>query len=159
MFGILFICFLLVISFFGFFYYRTYLDHYTDHAQETLSTIADLKVNSILEWKNERYGDAESVRSKPEITFLLNQIINNKNLEKSKKEILIHLSQLPFMNQYEMFVFDLQGNTVFSFHLKDAEIPQAVKLIKKEVVLTKKIALVDLYRNEISKKISPRRPR
>ena len=64
-FGVLFLLVAAAIIEAGVFYYRTYQRHFRADAERQLSTIADLKVAQIADWRRERLADANYVQRTP----------------------------------------------------------------------------------------------
>lgn len=60
---------------------------------------------------------------------------------------------MPSINQYDLFIYDLQGNIVFTFPEKITEISKSVKEVENTVIQSRKISFVDLYQNETTQKI------
>ena len=126
---------------------------YREHAQQTLSSVADLKVNSLLEWRFERVQDADFIKKQLDLSKLSNSVIKNLYSKEFREEVIDHITQMQSINQYEVIILDVSGNQQFTFPGDVPPISKNPKAFVAESVSTKKIIAVDLYRSEINNKI------
>ena len=68
---LIFVLFTIGIITAGVLYYKSNEKHYRTEVEQQLTAIADLKVSQIVQWRNERLGDAEMFFGNRDFTCLL----------------------------------------------------------------------------------------
>jgi hypothetical protein len=126
---------------------------YREHAQQTLSSVADLKVNSLLEWRFDRIQDAEYIQNQLELSNLsLSETKTLTNVDFQEK-VIDRITQLQSISQYEVLILDTNGKQIFSFPKNVTPISNIPKSLLEKALMTKKITFIDLHRNSFNQKI------
>ncbi|MDP3148252.1 MAG: PAS domain S-box protein, partial [Ignavibacteria bacterium] len=84
----------------GYSYYKSYEKQFRLEIENQLSSIATLKVNQIVQWRNERLGDAKVFYNNVEFSKLVQQFITNQNDLGTKKRIQAWIDQVRSGYQY-----------------------------------------------------------
>ncbi|MEW5957601.1 MAG: PAS domain S-box protein [Chloroflexota bacterium] len=95
----------------GYLYYRHYEQQYRLEVERQLSTIAALKVDELVQWRNERLGDAAVLYQNPAFTTLVQQYFENPADAQAQDRLQRWLEQLRAAYRYDrVFVLDAQGS-------------------------------------------------
>lgn len=138
---------------FGFFYYDTYKKHFRDHVQENLTTVADTKISSFLEWRQNRIQDTLAIQQKLELSKLeIAGKFDLLSLEYQNK-VFAQLAELQSISQYELLIFKPNGHLAFSFPKNKAPFSVATVSLIHKVAESGKIEWFDLHRMEQTDKI------
>jgi len=138
----------------GTLYYSNQKDHIKQDKYNELSAIADLKVNQISKWREERLGDAAVIFANPFIVSHMQQWIDKERTAELKVKITTFLSSL--INAYDyssIFLFDPQGNVQLSVGRESAPLDNHVRKLISEALQTKKVVLSDLYQSDTSRNV------
>jgi len=137
----------------GIFYYKQEKERIKKELQENLTTIADLKVKEITEWRNERLGDATIIFNNHLIINEIQEWFRNPS-SVYKSEILEWFTTIQkFFGYQNILLIDAKGNMRLSVHdEKDLFGPDARRLFA-EAMKSRKIIFSDLYRSKMSNAI------
>jgi len=92
--------------------YTTFESHYRDQVNRQLTAIADLQVQEVVNWRNERLGDAELIKRSSAFAALLQTYLEDPAQPQAKAQIQTWLDSLHEIYQFHSLVFiDTQGNT------------------------------------------------
>ena len=132
----------------GYLYYVQQKEHLRKETGNNLSSIADLKVKQIANWREERLADAETIYNNPLIISPIQQWLNSGSSE-IKQKILIWMKSLQEHHHYKSIILiDIKGNIQLAVpDGKEMLGLNAKKLIQEEVG-KKKVIFSDLYRSE-----------
>jgi PAS domain S-box-containing protein len=153
---LIFIFLFLLISVFitAFFYYRFQQRRIVDERQNELAAIADLKVQQITQWRNERIGDAESVFENALVAYQVKSYLQFPNELDGKNEVLSWLHSFLKNNEYQtVYLLDISGTVRLSSSTFADPIGTPVQKLIKEAIVRKKIILSDFQRTNDSSKI------
>lgn len=134
--------------------YRAYKKHYRIEVEHRLSAIAELKVAELQQWRRERLGDADILISNTHLHEFIRRYLKNPKDNDSADRISDFLSQYPERYDYDQVsLLDLEGNTRLSIPPNNQ--PTSATLLEniQDPSKSKKIILVDFYRNESDKRI------
>ncbi len=137
----------------GLFYYKQEKERIKQELQKELTTIADLKVKEITDWRNERLGDATIIFNNHLITNGIQEWFRNPS-SVYKREILEWFTTIQkFFGYQNILLIDAKGNMRLSVHdEKDLLGPEARRLFT-EAMKSRKIIFSDLYRSKMSNAI------
>lgn len=143
---VIFVLLSIVVWYLGTLYYQSQRDRIKTEKYSELSAIANLKVNEIITWRNERLNDGELISSNPLIRDEILSLLKNKD-PKTKQNINKWLESLLMFYDFESVIF-LDKNENLIFYLPDNENgkkqTQHRYSFKKEPV-NKKCELTDLH--------------
>ncbi len=159
LFRLLIVYFLLIIVLtgLGYIYFEDRKNEILNQRKDELSVIAELKVNQIVNWRNERLGDASKLVPIFEDSNKINQLLRIQNKEEHNKL---------FYGWVRHFYDYLEYNGIFLYSTSLKEIAfksktgENIPLGKYEndlasrAIKNKEIILSDLYRNEFDKTIN-----
>ena len=129
----------------GYFYY-TYQVALLERAKETeLNTIADLKVNQIMAWRQERLNDAQLIFNDPHLAAEVQEWFKGQGQPGQEDKISQHLSGLKQGSVVAATLFDPRGMVRLSTPEVRAELLPLIKPIALEAIRTESIIFHDLY--------------
>ena len=138
----------------GSFYYRSQQRRIINEKQNELAAIADLKIQQITQWRNERLGDVEIVLGNSLITHQVQYYFQSPNDLSRKNEILSWLHSFLKNNEYQAaYLFDTSGTVRLSSLTFADTIGTPVQKLIKEATVRKKTILSDFQRTNDSSKI------
>lgn len=143
---IIFILLSIVVWYLGTLYYKSQKDRIKTEKQNELVSVANLKVNEIETWKNERINDAELIIGNPLIKNELIEILQNRN-SKNKAGILIWFNSLLDLYDFEsIYLFDRNEKLVLYMPEDEVSNEQSLYNISyKEVNESKNCFISDSY--------------
>ena len=129
----------------GYFYY-TYQVALLEGAKETeLNTIADLKVNQIMAWRQERLNDAQLIFNDPHLAAEVEDWFKGQGPPGQQDKISQHLAGLKYGSMVAGALFDPQGRVRSSTPELRSELYPLIKPIAMEAIRTESIIFHDLY--------------
>jgi len=132
----------------GYLYYEKQKQHFKKEIQNELSAIADLKVKQIVNWRENRLGDAETIFNNPLIVPHIRQWLKSGPYD-IKQEILIWMRSLQEHYHYKsIIILDTKGNIRLAFPDGKEILGQDAKRFAREAINTKKVIFSDLYRRK-----------
>lgn len=115
-------------------------------AENELITVANLKINQIISWRNERISNAKEIMESP---FFIEGILNwiNTGSELSKENILRKFQSIKNTYNYEdIFLTDTSGNVLLSLSGKKNISSQPALQEMDTAFTNKKAVLTDFYK-------------
>jgi len=139
--------------FIGYQYYKNYKNQFKANIENQLHEVADLKIDGIKFWRNERKGDAAALYRNEVFSEYVNNYFSNPKDEISKRKIQIWLRQFYSGFGYNaVFLTDTLGNKKFI-------IPELPELPKSDVspenydsLRMGKVVFEDFYFNKFKNK-------
>ena len=138
----------------GYFYYHGYEKFYRDKNEQELSAIAELKVDELKVWREERLADAALIFENAPLADLVRRYFQDpldKDVKRQIGDFLDTYTHHPGYDQVRLI--DPQGVTRLSFPADRAQASAAVVTRIPEVMASRKITIVDLYRHDHDKQI------
>jgi PAS domain S-box-containing protein len=108
----IFVFFLMVLGFIisGYVSYRNFEQGFRHQAENQISSIADLKVSELVNWRRERLGDAQAFYRNPVFSGLVERYFENPADIKTKNQIISRLEFYQSFAQYDMVcLLDVKG--------------------------------------------------
>ena len=138
----------------GYLYYINYEKQYRTEIENQLSSIAELKVSELVQWRKERLGVAEIFYKNTEFSGLVKHFFDNQNNFDAKKRIQVWLEHIHTAYQYNrVCLHDNKGNERFLFPntlgLHSSNFHKRIS----DVIKSGKITFEDFYLNEQDKHI------
>jgi PAS domain S-box-containing protein len=132
----------------GYLYYAQQKEHLRKETGNNLSSIADLKVKQIANWREERLGDAETIYNNPLIISHIQQWLNSGSSE-IRQEIRIWMKSLQEHYHYKSIILiDIKGNIRLAVPDGKEVLGPDAKKLTEEAVGKKKVIFSDLYRSK-----------
>jgi len=138
----------------GYFYYRNYEKRYRAEVERQLSAIADLKAAELVQWRQERLGDAAIFYKNPNFSDLVRLYLQKPEDEEMRARLKTWLRHLQAGVHYnEVFLLDAHGRKVMAAADEQRPISRQVILKAVEVLGTKQVGFKDFYRNEFDQRV------
>jgi hypothetical protein len=129
----------------GYFYYA-YQVALLERAKEAeLNAIADLKVNQIMAWRQERLNDAQLIFNDPHLAAGLQDWFKGQGPPGQEDKISQQLASLKQGSFVAAALFDTHGLVRFTTPEVNSELLPLIKTIALEAIRTKRIILHDFY--------------
>ncbi|MEI6127517.1 MAG: PAS domain S-box protein, partial [Pseudomonadota bacterium] len=133
----------------GYFYYRTYEKNYKLGVEQQLSTITDLKVLEISQWRKERLGDASTIFKNPAFTKLVKRWFENPDDAETQALLQEWIFRLRDSFQYDRIrLVDAQLTTRMTMPAGAPPLSGVVSERAVETLRSGQIVFQDFYRNE-----------
>jgi PAS domain S-box-containing protein len=99
----------------GYLSYRAYAREFQFRIEKELNVAANLKIDALSNWRNERYGDADSLAQNAEFTELAVKVVANPQDNSSMAYMQDWLDAIRSSYSYrEVFLLDDTGNLIIS---------------------------------------------
>ena len=139
------LCFAAMIVVTGFLYFRNEAANARRTAQDQLSAIARLKVDQIVNWRNERLGDAGSLTDSPFLSRALAEWTETNN-SALKEELLLFFQALSKHYQYSDILFVGMDNRIrLSLQDRSPSVPSLIKDAATVAFKKQKPVMMDLH--------------
>ena len=133
----------------GYFAYRSYEKNYRIEIEQQLSTIAESKVDQLVQWRKERIGDGQFFYKNELFSAIVKRYIHNQNDRDAKRGILSWVRQVQRVYNYDlMMLLDAQWNTILVFPENKERARLIIDKKNTEILLSGNIAFQDFYRND-----------
>ena len=134
------------VSALGYLSYRSYAQDFRARVERELSGVATLKVEALSNWRDERYGDAQSIAQNTAFATLAEKIIVNPNDTTSKVDLQNWLDSVRSSYSYnEVFLMDVEGNLILSSPDGISQPIQHLVVQIPETLKTNQITWVDFH--------------
>jgi len=132
----------------AYFTYRNYEKNYRAEIENELSSVTDLKVNQLVQWRKERLGDANIFYKNDLFSTIVKRFIQNKNDRDAKTGIIGWAGQVQRAYNYDlMMLLDAQLNTILVFPENKERARLVIDQRNTEILISGNIAFQDFYRN------------
>jgi PAS domain S-box-containing protein len=139
----------------GFLYYRNYEQHFRLGVEQQLSSIAELKIEEIMQWRKDRLSDANSLYKNDAFTELVQRLINNTpDAGGASWQLKEWLGKIQSSYGYkQILLVDRQGIRKMLINGKD-DYTYAVELKNlAEILKNKVVTFLDFHRDSPGKPI------
>ena len=148
-FWLIFILFAIGILTSGYFAYHNYENNYRKEIEHQLSSIAELKVNQLVQWRKERLSDAVLFFRNRSFSSHVKHYFNNRKDIDTKKRIQIWIKQLASTYSYNRIcLHDITGFEHFSLPENTIEPSHMFVQGSTEAIKSGEIVFQDFYRDE-----------
>jgi PAS domain S-box-containing protein len=138
----------------GYFYYKSQLTSIRQEKYNELKAIADLKVNQIQNWINDRRADVIAVTRSPFFIGGVNQWLKDTGNVQLKQEIIERLRLIQKEHGFENIFLAAPNDRLL---LSVITISEGFHSIRKQIIteagIKKEVVFTDLYSDQIEKKI------
>ncbi|MEW6054144.1 MAG: ATP-binding protein [Nitrospirota bacterium] len=132
----------------GYYYYRGQLENAMKEKMKELSAIADLKVEQIEHWREERMIDASYIYNNPVIADQIMHLQKNPSSSVHRRDILGWMKPVQENRHYEqMYLFDREMNVLIALPEQHGEFCPEMKMHLEQAMHTKRVLMTDLFRN------------
>ena len=151
----LFIVFAIIAIIAGSLYFYREKELLLEQRKEALAAVADLKVNGILQWRNERRADAQRIFDNPLLAAELGKRLNGV-MSASDDRLLRSWAeaQRKVVEYSRIVLLDGRGNVLISTSEKDSGIDTDMRPSIDLALSEKRIVFSDFYKNDANGKIS-----
>jgi PAS domain S-box-containing protein len=138
----------------GYLYYRSYERHYRGEVERQLSAIAELKVDDLMHWRDERLGDAAVFHKNAAFAALVKRHFGQPEDLETQAQIRTWLSRFQAARQYDrVMLLDAQ----FSKRMTEPDGPERITAFvsqsTSERLRAGEIVFEDFYWNEVNQHI------
>ncbi len=151
---LIFLFLIISISIAAYSYYRFQQRRIIDEKQNELAAIVDLKIQQIIQWRNERLGDAGIIFENILIANQVRSFFQSPNELNRKNEVNSWLQS--FLKHYgysAALLLDTMGIVRLSNPAAEEDIRPQVRELIKEAIIQKEVILTDFHRSDDSSKI------
>lgn len=129
----------------GYFYFLNYQKHYRTEVEGTLSSIVDLKVSDLMQWRKERLGDASIFYKNANFSGLVQRFLKQPRNADARERLRRWLQLLQAAHNYDkVFLIDING-------VERMSVPDFPKHFLhdnfSEVLSSKQVSFLDLHRD------------
>jgi hypothetical protein len=130
-------------------YYRNYEQQYRGQVERQISAIAELKMNELVRWRQERLGDAAVLYKNPAFSSLAARYLENPRDAEAQGLVQAWLESYLAYAQYDrMRLLDTQGVTRLSVPAGVPPVSAAVAQRIPEALQSGQVTLVDFYHGD-----------
>jgi len=149
---IIFLILVIAINVLGYLYYENQKEQIGKEKQKDLSTIANLKVAQIVNWRKERLGDLSAVLGNPFIISEIHEWIHNPNNARQRASISTWMNSLSEIYHYDrIIIINSEGDIrLLAPEGQDVLGPNDKRLIG-EAINNKRTIFSDIYSSENAK--------
>src|ERR1022692_934149 len=149
---LIFVCLSAGIVTTGYFYYRAYEKHYRSDIERQLSSIADLKVGDLVQWRKERLDDANMLFRNPAFSSLMRR--EEQGDTEARRQLQTWVEKFQTANGYaSASLIDAEGVTRTLSPTDPAPLSSTLSRRLPEVLRSGQFAFQDFYRDEHDKRI------
>jgi PAS domain S-box-containing protein len=138
----------------GYFYYLSYEKQFRSEVERHISAIAEIKVEEIVDWREERLGDAAVFYKNAAFSALVHRFFNNQQDQEAKQFLKAWVGHFKSAYQYDrVLLLDTRG--VARISAPDSPEPVAPHLLQNasEAMRSGKITFLDFHRDAPDGKI------
>ncbi len=148
-FFIIFLLFLAGLATTSYLTYQNYETKFRTQAEQQLSSIAELKVNELIDWRKERMANAEVLHHNPALTQLTRQYFEDPTNVEVQAEVQAWLDSYQAYEEYARIrLVDPQGVTRLSSPSDLAPVSDEVTQHIPEALQSEQVIMVDFYRRD-----------
>ena len=149
---IIFVVLIIVVNILCFFYFENQKDHIKKEKQNELMAIADLKIDQIVNWRNERLADLSAVLDNPLIISQLYHWLRDPKANRQKEEILTWMKSLHGHSRYDRVIIVNSEQSIQLLMPEGQDIlgPNDKRLIS-ESMKSGRMIFSDLYSSKFAK--------
>jgi PAS domain S-box-containing protein len=138
----------------GTFYYRNHERHYRAEVESQLSSIAELKVAELVQWRKERLGDGLILFKNTAFSSLVRRFYEKPEDSGVQRQLQAWLEKYQTANQYaQIRLLDVQGETRMEVPTGRASMSSVVSKRISEVLRSGQVTFQDFYRNEHDQRV------
>ncbi len=138
----------------GYFSYRTFEQQFRAQAERQLSSIAELKVNELIDWRTGQLADAELIYQNRVFAALVRDYFKGPDNALASAQIQDWLTSYKVHKEYDhVRLLDLKGQTHITYPVGLPPISSIIVEYIPEVLQSKQVMLFDFYQRDDDQKI------
>ena len=138
----------------GYFSYRTFEQQFRAQAERQLSSIAELKVNELIDWRTGQLADAELIYQNRVFAALVSDYFKGPDNALASVQIQDWLTSYKVHKEYDhVRLLDLEGQTHITYPVGLPPISSIIVEYIPEVLQSKQVMLFDFYQRDDDQKI------
>ena len=137
----------------GYFYNNYQLSYIKREKQGELHAIAELKVNQIVAWRQERLADATVILEDRFLADKVNDWLKGPTVPDLEEDILNRLTDFKFYQYQSISLLDPQGRVRLSVPDPHQKIGPYAETLAREAMQTQRVVFSDLYSDEVAKTV------
>jgi PAS domain S-box-containing protein len=138
----------------GYLYYRNYEKRYRSEIEHQLSAIAGLKVDELVQWRQERMGDAAVLYRNSNFSRRIRQFLEMPEDAVAQERLRTWLRHIRNGYSYDrVSVLDAHSKERMSIPEAGRPISRHLLLRAAEIQRTKRVVLEDFYRDEFDQRV------
>jgi len=131
----------------GYFYYNAQKEYITNGKQNDLITIANLKLEQIINWRKERVADARVIQNNLLIAHHVQQFLQNQSSSEMREEVLSWMKNLQESRAYKnVILLDTKSNIRLWTNDEDRYVGKLALASALKAMRTKKFVISDFHR-------------
>jgi len=139
----------------AYFYYQNYEKSYRTEVEHTLSSIAELKVDEIVQWRKERLADALVLHKNSAFAELARRVIENPADTGAGKRMRNWLSKIHEAYQYKnLILMSASGQVRQSAVPESPQVCDEIRKLIPEIRQSRKVIFLDFHREVSDRSIS-----
>ncbi len=150
---LIFCCLSLGILLIGYIYYQHQVAHIKQDKQNDLAAIMDLKIRQIVNWRQERLGDATVILKDRLLALRIKDYFERKEAPRLKEDILEHLAAFMIYQYQKIILISGQGGMELSYPPERRACDSYTQKLVAEVRQRKEIIFSDLYLDDVANEI------
>jgi len=152
--GSIFVCLAAGIMAAGYFYCRNFERNYRAAVERQLSTIADLKVGELMQWRKERLGDGDTLFKNAAFSSLVRRVVEKPADAEAQRQLQAWIERLQTADQYDnVRLLDAQGVIRISVPTDRTPMSSTISRRIPEVLRAGQTTLQDFYRDEHDQRV------
>lgn len=138
----------------GLLYHKNHENHYRAEVERQLSSIAELKVSDLMQWRRERLGDALLLHDNENFTGLVGRFLAKPDDADARTRLYAWLAKIQMVYAYDrVCLHDAGGVERMAVPAKPEPPASAFTQSAAEVLETKKVTFRDFYRSDVDNRI------
>ncbi len=133
--------------------YRRFVLDFKQNKESELLAIADLKVNELDEWRQERLKDARFYQINRSFALLVQSYFEHPHDSQIASELNSWLSPTLHSHHYQAFLLDSSGSVQLTLPRKQQNLDRQDTLYAREALRTQQITFTDFHRSESGNRI------
>ena len=138
----------------GIFYYRSYKRQFRAETEQQLAAVTELKVGELVQWRQERLGDATILHNNPALTELARRFLASPADADAQRQLQAWLGKYQTQGPYDrVFLLDAQGGVRLSIPESLVPVAAVISARAAEVLRSGQPVFQDFFRHELSQRV------
>ncbi|GAB4248503.1 MAG: hypothetical protein Kow00129_09250 [Thermoleophilia bacterium] len=138
----------------SFWYLRDYERDFRQEAEEEISAVAELKISELVQWRQERLGDAQVFSRNPSFAAVVGRLVNDPQDADAKERLQIWLSNLRDAYGYErVYLVEPDGREILSAPADDNRTDLIHREELAEAINQRRPTFLDFHRDPVDDSI------
>jgi|GEM_PF-297920 len=133
----------------GYFYFASYQARFRGEVERELSSITDLKVSQLVQYRRERLGDASVFLGNTTFAMLVARVLDQPSNRRARARLEVWVGQYESVYQYDRItLLDSRGTDVVSVPEGSVPVASVIRSRVPEVLGSRQVVIHDFHRNE-----------